>query len=181
MVFSRTRATVLLVALVVAVLALGIVGVLRAVSAASPGNAAKNPTAAKARSTLTTLVKSSEATVVDLVAQGPTPGDLRVVNAPLHNESGTKRIGRVDVFCITTDPANEPNEKAHMAECTATHTLPGGEISVQGTTGYPKLSAHPPRAVDAITGGTGKYAGVRGEVRIETRGNKVFTTYHFIG
>ena len=33
---------------------------------------------------------------------------------------------------------------------------------------------------DAVTGGTGKYAGVRGEVRVQTRENKVITTFHFV-
>jgi hypothetical protein len=35
--------------------------------------------------------------------------------------------------------------------------------------------------VDAITGGTGKYAGVRGEERLEMRGIKVTHTFSFIG
>ena len=56
MVLSRTRVTVLLMALVVAVMALGIMGVLRAVSA-SPETASN----AKARSTLTVLTKKAPA------------------------------------------------------------------------------------------------------------------------
>jgi hypothetical protein len=35
--------------------------------------------------------------------------------------------------------------------------------------------------VDAITDGTGKYASVRGEERLEMRGTKVIHTFHFIG
>jgi hypothetical protein len=46
---------------------------------------------------------------------------------------------------------------------------------------YPKLSDPAPGSVDAITGGTGKYAGVRGERRFETHGTKVIITFHFIG
>ncbi len=46
---------------------------------------------------------------------------------------------------------------------------------------YPKLPELPPRGVDAITGGTGKYAGVRGENRFETRGTEVIHTFYFIG
>ena len=176
MVLSR-RVWVLLMALVVAVTALGIMGVLRAVSA-SPDN--KDHTTDKGSSTLTVLTKTREERVVDLGPQGPSHGDMRVVNAPLYNESGKQRIGRLDLFCVTTDPADEPSEKAHMAECTYTYTLPGGEISVQGVSAFPKLSERPPRGVDAISGGTGKYAGVRGEVRFETRGNKFISTFHFI-
>src|SRR3954452_22165008 len=104
MVLGR-RVSVLLVALVLVVMALGIMGVLRAVSA-SPDTAAKERS-----STLTVLTKTREARVVDLGPQGPTHGDMRVVNAPLYNESGKQRIGRLDVFCVVTDPVDEPNEK----------------------------------------------------------------------
>jgi hypothetical protein len=177
-VLSR-RVPVLLLGALVVVVVLGMIGVLGAV----PGNAANDRTVAKARSstTLTVMTKTREATVVDLGPRGPSHGDMRVVNAPVYDESGTKRIGRVDFFCVTTDPADEPNEKAHMVECTVTYTLPGGEISVQGVNALPKLSGPPPKGVNAITGGTGKYAGVRGEERFETRGNKVIITFHFIG
>jgi len=177
-VLSR-RVRVLLMALVVAVMALGIMGVLRAVSA-SPDN--KDHTTDKGRSTLTVLTKTREAKVVDLGPQGPSHGDMRVQNAPLYDESGKQKIGRLDLFAVMTDPADEPNEKVHMVEAMYTFTLPGGEISVQGVSAYPKnLSEVPPRGVNAITGGTGKYAGVRGEQRFEVRGNRVIHTFHFIG
>jgi hypothetical protein len=177
MVLSTSRA-VLLVALV-GVLALGIMGVLRGVSA-SPDNAdAHNDS--EGRSTLTVLSKNTDARVVDLGPQGPTHGDIRAVNAPLYNATGKEKVGRLDLFCVTTDPADEPNEKADMAECTATYTLPGGEIDLQGVQAYPKFSEVPPEGVNAITGGTGKYAGVGGEGRFEMRGNKVIRTLHFVG
>lgn len=178
MLLSRRVSVLLLGALVLVVVALvGIMGVLRAVSA-SQDTAAD---AKEARSTtLTVLTKTREQEVVDLGPRGPSQGDLRVVNAPLYNASGKQRIGRLDVFCVTTDPADKPDEKVNMTECTYTYTLQGGEISVQGATGIPKLSEPPPRAIEAITGGTDKYAGVRGEVRYERRGNKVINTFHFI-
>ena len=167
-----------MVAPVLVVIALGLImGVLRAVSA-SPESAAN---AKEARSTTITVVtKTGGIKVVDLGAQGPSHGDMRVFSVPLYNESGKEKVGRLDAFCVVTDPADEPNERAHMAECTYTYTLPGGEISVQGVNAYPKLSEPAPRSVDAITGGTGKYAGVRGERRFETHGNKVTDTLHLI-
>ena len=67
-----------------------------------------------------------------------------------------------------------------MVECTYTYTLPNGEISVLGVSALPKLPGLPPKAVDAISGGTDMYAGVRGEATIKTRGNKAFTTFHYI-
>jgi hypothetical protein len=179
-VLSRTRVTVLLVAPVVAVMALGIIGVLRAGSAAPNNNADDNRLDNEGRSTLTVVTKSRDAKVVDLDPQGPSQGDMRVVNAPLYNEGAKQKVGRLDLFTVLTDPADESNEKAHMAEVTSTYTLPDGEVNVQGVTTFPKISGPPPRSISAITGGTGKYAGVGGEVEVETRGNKVIITFHFI-
>jgi hypothetical protein len=155
-------------------MALGIMGVLRAVSA-SPETAAKMH-----GNTLTVLTKTREEKVVDLGPRGPSQGDMRVVNAPLYEENAKERIGRFDLFCVATDPADEPNEKANMAECTYTFTLPGGEISAQGASAHPKLFEPAPRVVDAVIGGTGKYVGVRGEVEDERRRNKVIITFHLI-
>jgi hypothetical protein len=171
---SRRVSVLLLGALVLVVMALGITGVLRAVSA-SPETADKEH-----GNTLTVLTKTREQKVVDLGPQGPTQGDMRVVNAPLYDENAKERIGRFDLYCVVTDPADEPNEKAHMAECTYTYTLPGGEISAQGVTALPKLPKPAPRVVDAVSGGTGKYVGAQGEVEIETRGTKVISTFHLI-
>ncbi len=175
MVLSRRVPVLLLGALVVVVVAMGMIGVLGAV----PGNAANDRTVAKER-TLTVVTKTRGIKVVDLGAQGPSHGDLRVFSVPLYNESGKEKVGRLDAFCVVTDPADEPNQRAHMAECTYTYTLPGGEISVQGVNAYPKLSEPAPRSVDAITGGTGKYAGLRGERRFERHGTKVIITFQFI-
>jgi hypothetical protein len=172
-VLSR-RVSVLLVALVLVVMTLAIMSVLRAVSA-SPETADKEH-----GNNLTVVTKTREAKFVDLDPRGPSQGDMRVSNAPLYDESAKERIGRLDVFCVTTDPADKPNEEFHMAECTGTFTLPGGEISMQGADAFPKLPKLPSSGADAISGGTGKYAGVRGEVEFETRGNKVINTFHLI-
>jgi hypothetical protein len=173
-VLSRTRVAVL-VAMVAAALGIGLMG---AVGSASPKDNDDNNDD-KGR-TLTVLTKTSEIKVVDLGPQGQSHGDMRITNAPLYNATGKERIGRLDLFVVVTDPANESAEKAHMVEAMYTYTLPGGEISAQGAGALPTLTELTPRQVDAITGGTGKYAGVRGEVRIERRGNKVISTFHFI-
>jgi hypothetical protein len=53
----------------------------------------------KGRTTLTVLTKNREAEFLDLKPPGASHADIRVVNAPLYDASGTNRIGRFDVFC----------------------------------------------------------------------------------
>jgi hypothetical protein len=173
-VLSRTTVAVLVA--MAAALGLGLMG---AVGSASPKDNGDDGHNDGKGGNLTVVSKTPEIEGVDLDPQGPTHGDIRVTNAPLYNATGAKRIGRLDLFCVLTDPADESAEKAHIAECTKTFTLPGGEISSQGVEVYPELSAPAPGG-DAITGGTGKYAGVRGEQRFEPRGTKVINTFHFI-
>ena len=175
MVLSRTKVAVL-VAMVVAALGIGLMG---AVGSASPKDDDQNN---NKEGNLTVLVKNRETSVVDLDPQGSSQGDMRVVNAPLYNASGKQKVGRFDVVCVSTDPAEEANEKYHMAQCTYTYTLAGGEITAQGVNAFPKLSKIPSTAVDAVSGGTGKYAGVRGEVSLQTRANKAISifTFHFV-
>jgi hypothetical protein len=84
------------------------------------------------------------------------------------------------MLCAITDPADESSEKAHIAQCTKTFTLPGGEITVEGVEAFSNLSGLSPAGVNAISGGTGKYAGVEGEQHYEVRGNKVINTFRFI-
>ena len=170
MVLSRT------VVVFLVVMALGIIGVLGAVSSASSSS---NDHSDKGRSTLTVSTKTVQEKVLDLGAAGLSQGDMRVVNAPVYNKSGKEKVGRLDLFCVVTDPADESSEKAHMAQCSYTYTLAGGEISAQGVDAFPELPGLPSRSVDAISGGTEDYAGVKGEVRFETRGNKVVSTFHF--
>jgi hypothetical protein len=172
-----TRVRILLVALAVVGMALGIIAVLGAVGSASPNNTDDHRN--DRGRTLTVVGKNPENKVLDLGAQGPTQGDIRIANARIYDESGKERIGRFDLFCAITDPADEPSEKAHMAQCTKTFTLPGGQISVEGVEAYPNLSGLAP-GVNAISGGTGKYQGVGGEQRFEVRGKKVINTFHII-
>jgi hypothetical protein len=180
MVVSTRRVRVLLVALAVVGMALGIIAVLGAVSSASPKGNTDDHRNDKGRSTLTVVGKNPQSKGLDLGAQGPTQGDLVVINASIYDESAKERIGRFDMLCAITDPADESSEKAHMAQCTKTFTLPGGEITVEGVEAFSNLSGLSPAGVNSITGGTGKYAGVGGEQRYEVRGNKVINTLRFI-
>ena len=85
-----TRVRVLLV---VMVLALGIIGVLGAVGSASPNNSDDDHRNDIGHSPLTVVGQNPENKVLDLGAQGPSQGDIRVTNAPIYDESGKERIG----------------------------------------------------------------------------------------
>ena len=172
MVLSR-KVSVLLVALVVVLVALSI-GLWGAVGSASPKDNDDN----KGRTTtLTILLKKAEIKVVELGPQGPSHGDIRVGNVPLYDQSGKKKVGRVDLFCALTDPS----KKLQMTQCVRTYTLAGGEINQQGVSHRPSIhQSGVSKQREAITGGTGKYAGVRGESTWVTRGDKAIITFHFI-
>src|SRR5918993_542839 len=85
---------------------------------------------------------------------------------------GIVLVGAVAFASPKKDAVNNENGKGR--------TLTGGEIDTQSVTAFPRLPAPPPKAIDAITGGTKKYEGARGEAAAETRGKRTFITFHFI-
>ncbi len=96
MALSR-RVVVLVTMLVLLALVIGVVGVV----SASPDKDNN-----KKAHTLTVLTKTREARVVNLGPRGPSEGDMRVVNAPLYNASGAKKIGRLDLLAAYLGPSS---------------------------------------------------------------------------
>ena len=119
--------------------------------------------------TLTVVTKTREAMIVDLGPPGPSQGDLRVVNAPLYDRTGTNAIGRLDLFYVVTDPADKPGETTHLLICSGTYTLPKGTLTTHGLTLFSALPETPFETVWAITGGTGAYLGARDEQQLTRR------------
>src|SRR3954468_13510922 len=96
-------------------------------------------------------------TVVDNAPTGDSLGDLLAFGNKLFNANDTRRAGRDEGFCVRT--------KVGVAwECSWTNILSHGQITVQG-----------PFRDDgsdtwlAITGGTGRYASARGQMRLHWR------------
>jgi hypothetical protein len=127
------------------------------------------------------VLKNSTVHALDLAPKGPSQGDMRIITGPLFAPGGTRQIGRTDLFCTVTDPGNLAAPKLQQTECLETFTLPGGTITAQGLHARTALSAHALPFVDAVTGGTGKYLGARGDLRGATRGNETTFTVHVLG
>jgi hypothetical protein len=126
----------------------GAVVVLAALAAAAPA-----PAATPARTvTLQARSQVEQAQTVDNQPAGPSAGDLLVFTERLLDPSG-KEIGHDAAVCVTLFDAR--------SLCTGTYDLRGGQVMVQ------LLQPGPQRTYDqAITGGTGRYAGARGTVTV---------------
>jgi hypothetical protein len=72
--------------------------------------------------------------------------------------SSRSRIGTIDATFLTTAPGTDARHDG-SEQLTATLRLPGGQIAVLGNVGAFARVTHV-----AIVGGTGRYAGARGDV-----------------
>jgi hypothetical protein len=91
--------------------------------------------------------------VVDLLPVGDSMGDLLVFANPAFDESMETLVGVDQGYCVRVRPVTG------VWECTWTMFLADGQIVAQG----PFYDARETSTL-AITGGTGAYAGARGEM-----------------
>jgi hypothetical protein len=92
----------------------------------------------------------------------PNAGDLAVFSDDVY-WNGNK-VGFLDGTCTFT----RVRATAGRFNCTATLTLPKGQITVQGAIRIPFQEDFPGPFYVAITGGTGAYDEARGQVRVRT-------------
>ena len=139
--FTRTTAAV-------AIAAVGVAGV-SALPASGQGG---QPTTL----TFTTTQKPPDESYVDLKPKGESVGDRFAVSSTIHLAG--KPAGRVEADCVALD------RRYAGFSCNGTALLPTGSITFQGTTAEKPLpgGVRARRAVYAITGGTGAYAGAAG-------------------
>jgi hypothetical protein len=102
-------------------------------------------------------------TQLDLGAKGFSPGDRQTISSDLFTRAG-RNAGRFDDDCAITQAGARPE-----AVCTFTITLQHGQLT--GAFAQ-SLAASRSGKRQAITGGTGRYAGVRGEVRVGREGKR---------
>lgn len=115
--------------------------------------------------TFTVVEHADTDAVVDTGAKDDSAGDLLTFANPVFDAANKTQLGTNNGFCVRTVAGK-------AWECWWTLSLEGGQITVQG----PFLDAGD--SVLAITGGTGKYATARGQMKLHSR-NPKGTEYDF--
>jgi hypothetical protein len=95
-------------------------------------------------------------TTVDLAAKGDSVGDMLVFANAVFDAANTTQVGTDQGYCVRTIVGKS-------WECFWTLSLKGGQITVEG----PFLDQGD--SVLAVTGGTGRYAGARGSMKLHVR------------
>ena len=104
-------------------------------------------------------------TTVDLGAKGDSVGDLLVFANGIFDSANKTQLGSDQGFCVRTIVGKS-------WECMWTLTLKAGQITVEG----PFMDEGD--SLFAVTGGTGKYAGAKGSMKLHPRDAKS-TSYDF--
>lgn len=97
--------------------------------------------------------------VTDTGAKGDSVGDVLTFANPVFDRANKTQIGTDQGYCVRTVVGK-------AWECNWTMSLKDGQLTVEG----PFLDAGD--SVLAITGGTGKYAGARGQMKLHARDAK---------
>jgi hypothetical protein len=143
-----------------AVIAVGAAGALAAGTAIATAAAPAHP-APRRQIHLVEVQRNS--TQLDLGAKGFSPGDRQTIASDLFTASGG-RAGRLNDDCAITQTGSRPE-----AICTFVITLRDGQLS--GAFAQ-SLAAPDAGKRQAITGGTGRFAGARGELRVGREGKR---------
>ncbi len=104
--------------------------------------------------------------VTDTGAKGDSAGDVLTFANPVFDKANKTQVGTDQGYCVRTAVGK-------AWECTWTLSLKDGQLTVEG----PFLDAGD--SVLAITGGTGKYAAARGQMKLHARDAKG-TAYDFV-
>lgn len=131
------------------------------------------PAAAQARvhRSITVVEHATTDSTVDLGATGDSTGDLLTFHNRVYDRRDRRVVGRDQGSCIRIDP------QAGSYECAWTVMLRRGHLTVAG----PFYDKHD--STLAVTGGTGRYRGARGEMRLRSRagGSKFAFAFRLVG
>jgi hypothetical protein len=123
-------------------------------------------TPALAKEVITVVEHADTDAVLDLGAKDDSAGDLLTFANPVFDAANKAQVGTDQGFCVRTVVGKS-------WECWWTISLADGQMTVEG----PFLDAGD--SVLAITGGTGKYAGARGQMKLHYR-NPKGTEFDFV-
>jgi hypothetical protein len=115
---------------------------------------------------ITLVERANTDAVTDLGAKGDSAGDLLTFANPVFDKQNKNQVGTDQGYCVRTIAGK-------AWECTWSMSLKDGAITVAG----PFLDAGD--SVLAITGGTGRYAAARGQMKLHAR-NAKGTEYDFV-
>ena len=112
----------------------------------------------------TVTTQTIDQTPID-VTKPPKLGDTNVITEDVYRYG--KKVGTSDLQCtiVRLDLA----QHFFAAQCLNTTVLPGGQITAQGYVTSDEIEKVPFK--QAITGGTGAYEGVSGQLTIDDRGD----------
>jgi allene oxide cyclase len=115
---------------------------------------------------ITVVERANTDAVTDLGAKGDSVGDLLTFANPVFDKQNKNQVGTDQGYCVRTVAGK-------AWECAWSMSLKDGAITVAG----PFLDAGD--SVLAITGGTGRYAAARGQMKLHAR-NAKGTEYDFV-
>jgi opacity protein-like surface antigen len=117
------------------------------------------PAAAAAREVrqLTVVEHATTDVTIDVGAAGDSTGDLLTFHNRVYDRRDRHVVGRDQGRCVRIDPT------AGSWECAWVVQLRHGQLTVEGPF-YDKRDS-----TMAVTGGTGRYRGARGEMRLQSR------------
>ena len=114
-----------------------------------------------------TVVEHAKTDTTNHIGKGAdNPGDVLTFTNPVFDAANKKQVGADQGFCIRVKPGV-------AYECLWTLKLKSGQVTVEG----PFLDAGD--SMLAVTGGTGKYDDVRGQMKLHAR-NAKGTEYDFV-
>jgi hypothetical protein len=124
------------------------------------------PLVASAGERLQVVERALTDTTVDLGAKGDSVGDLLTFANPIYDAANKTKLGSDQGYCVRVVVGKS-------WECFWTLLLAEGQITVEG----PFFDTGD--SVMVVTGGTGKYAGAKGAMKLHSRDAKS-TAYDFI-
>ena len=124
------------------------------------------PLAACAGERLQVIERALTDTTVDLGAKGDSVGDLLTFGNPIYDATNKTKLGSDQGYCVRVVVGKS-------WECIWTLMLADGQITVEG----PFFDTGDSLMV--VTGGTGKYAGAKGDMKLHARDAKA-TAYDFV-